>query len=95
MPSPAFLKMQPLPIAQTTTGSQVLSTALEIGGGQGEGLSGGRGEGDLRGQIEGGYQPWMRGPQRAVPCVQSLGRALHDPRLHGWHRTLAHFGTIE
>jgi hypothetical protein len=65
------------------------------GGGQGEGLSGGRGGGDLRGQTEGGYQEGMRGPQRAVPCVQSLGRALHDPRLHGWHRTLAHFGTIE
>jgi hypothetical protein len=89
------LRTQPLPFAQTTGGSQVLSTTREIGGGQGEGLSGGRGGGDLRRQIEGGYQPRMRGPQRAVPCVQSLGRALHDPRLHGWHRTLAHFGTIE
>jgi hypothetical protein len=89
------LRTQPLPFAQTTGGSQVLSTTREIGGGQGEGLSGGRGGGDLRGQTEGGYQEGMRGPQRAVPCVQSLGRALHDPRLHGWHRTLAHFGTIE
>jgi hypothetical protein len=62
---------------------------------QGEELSGGRAGGDIRGQIdsEGGYQEGRRGPGMAVP--QSLGRAPHDPRSHGWHWTLAHFGTVE
>ena len=64
-------------------------------GDQSEKLSGGRAGGDIRGQIEGSCQEGGGGSGWAVP--QSLGpsRALHDPRLHGWHWTLAHFGTVE
>ena len=89
----ASLRTQPLTSAQATKDGQALSTAREMGRDQSEELSGGRVGGDIRGQVEGGYQEGGGGSGWAVP--QSLGRALHDPRLHGWHWTLAHFGTVE